>query len=382
MSIAPRTNSKERTLRECAVTKKNKPPASSLSPNSLNRARSLADRIDLPPDAWSTQDMGCKLSCRTTGQSLHWPSPIYSRLGIDIPNPMELHPTLEKLRRNCGISVIEPQADLLDQGQGIQPRRSNELSSGADRSMDDGLWIQPVFVDEPIDLQPLMHAEQIELQFIPCHSKSNRDPLPTGRATSRATSYRADRWIPTLPSDLSDVDRMAKRIELLRHTSDQPKVILGGAIAAGSVYDDVRFLIDSGLDYVNVLSEVAASLSPAKLWSFQPLDYVIETARRAIDDSGVTGMGLLVSGPIRSLDDGIRMLSLGVDAFSIDSWLIQQQSESPTAARANEDYSSFLSGYSRQSEASQGAPRVMDGLLGAAETWVEEFCALRRLFEI
>lgn len=248
--------------------------------------------------------------------------------------------------------------------------------------MDDGLWIQPVFVDEPIDLQPLMHAEQIELQFIPCHSKSTRDPLPTGRATSRATSFRADRWIPTLPSDLSDVDRMARRIELLRHTSDQPKVILGGAIAAGSVYDDVRFLIDAGLDYVNVLSEVAASLSPAKSWSFQPLDYVIETARRAIDDSGVTGMGLLVSGPIRSLDDGIRMLSLGVDAFSIDSWLIQQQSESPTAVRANEDYSSFLSGYSRQTEASQGAPRVMDGLLQAAENWVEEFCALRRLFEI
>ena len=378
MSIVPRTNSEERTLRECNVTKKNKPPASSLRPSSSNRARPLADRIDLPPDAWSTQDLGCKLSCRTTGQSLHWPSPIYSRLGIDIPNPMELHPTLEKLRRNCGISVVEPQADLLEQGQGIQPRRSNELSSGADRSMDDGLWIQPVFVDEPIDLQPLMHAEQIELQFILCHHRSTRDPLPTGRATS----YRADRWIPTLPSDLSQVDRMARRVELLRHASDQPKVILGGAIAAGSVYEDVRFLIDSGLDYVNVLSEVAAGLSPAKSWSFQPLDYVIETARRAIDDSGVASIGLLVSGPIRSLDDGVRMLSLGVDAFSIDSWLIQQQSESPTAVRANEDYSSFLSGYSRQSEASQGAPRVMDGLLQAAENWVEEFCALRRLFEI
>ena len=378
MSIVPRTNSEERTLRECTVTKKNKPPASSLSPSSSNRARPLADRIDLPPDAWSTQDLGCKLSCRTTGQSLHWPSPIYSRLGIDIPNPMELHPTLEKLRRNCGISVVEPQADLLEQGQGIQPRRSNELSSGADRSMDDGLWIQPVFVDEPIDLQPLMHAEQIELQFILCHHRSTRDPLPTGRATS----YRADRWIPTLPSDLSQVDRMARRVELLRLASDQPKVILGGAIAAGSVYEDVRFLIDSGLDYVNVLSEVAAGLSPAKSWSFQPLDYVIETARRAIDDSGVASIGLLVSGPIRSLDDGVRMLSLGVDAFSIDSWLIQQQSESPTAVRANEDYNSFLSGYSRQSEASQGAPRVMDGLLQAAENWVEEFCALRRLFEI
>ena len=378
MSIVPRTNSEERTLRECTVTKKNKPPASSLIPSSSNRARPLADRIDLPPDAWSTQDLGCKLSCRTTGQSLHWPSPIYSRLGIDIPNPMELHPTLEKLRRNCGISVVEPQADLLEQGQGIQPRRSNELSSGADRSMDDGLWIQPVFVDEPIDLQPLMHAEQIELQFILCHHRSTRDPLPTGRATS----YRADRWIPTLPSDLSQVDRMARRVELLRHASDQPKVILGGAIAAGSVYEDVRFLIDSGLDYVNVLSEVAAGLSPAKSWSFQPLDYVIETARRAIDDSGVASIGLLVSGPIRSLDDGVRMLSLGVDAFSIDSWLIQQQSESPTAVRASEDYSSFLSGYSRQSEASQGAPRVMDGLLQAAENWVEEFCALRRLFEI
>ncbi|MCY3006812.1 MAG: hypothetical protein NTV29_12670 [Planctomycetota bacterium] len=346
------------------MTKKNKLPASA-----LNRARPLADRIDLPPDAWTMRGLGCKLTCRNSGQSLHWPSPIYSRLGTDIPNPMELHPTLEKLRRNCGISVVEPQADLLEQG--TQPQRSNQQSSGADRSMDDGLWIQPVFVDEPIDLQPLMHAEQIELQFIPCHYQA-----------TRPTSYRADRWIPTLPSDLSQVDRMARRVELLRHASDQPKVVLGGAIAAGSVYEDVRFLIDSGLDYVNVLSEVAASLRPAKSWSLQPIDYVIETARRAIDDSGVPSVGLLVSGPIRSLDDGIRMLSLGVDAFSIDSWLIQQQSESATALRANEDYSSFLSGYSRQSEASQGAPRVMDGLVLAAENWVEEFCALRRFFEI
>lgn len=365
------------------MTKKNKPPASSIAPSALNRARPLADRIDLPPDAWTTRNMGCKLHCRSTGQTLHWPSPIYSRLGTDIPNPIELHPTLEKLRRNCGISVVEPQAALLEPGQGVQPQRSNEQSSGADRSMDDGLWIQPVFVDEPIDLQPLMHAEQIELQFIPCRSRSTHEPSPIGRATSgRATSHRADRWIPTLPSDLSDVSRMARRIELLRHASDQPKVILGGTIAAGSVYEDVRFLIDSGVDYVNVLSEVAAGMSPAKSWSLQPLDYVIETARRAIDDSGVASIGLLVSGPIRSIDDGIRMLNLGVDAFSIDSWLIQQQSESPTAVRPSDDYSSFLSGYARQTDASQGATRVMDGLVQAAENWVEEFCALRRLFEI
>lgn len=346
------------------MTKKNKPQG-----NTLNRARPLAERIDESPGLWALRELGCKLPCRIAKQSIHWPCPIFSRLALDIPDPTPLLPTLDKLRRNCGISILEP--EILAGDQGSSERSSLRLGSGANRSLDDGVSIHPIFVDEPIPLGDLMHAEQIELQFIPSglHAKQ---PLPT-------TSYQPDRWVATLPSDLTDVEKMSKRIELLRNSSDQSTVIVGGTIPAGSVYDDVRFLIDCGVDYVNVLAQVVAGLRPPKSWTLQPIDYVIEQALGAIDKSGVSEIALLVCSPIKTLEDAIRLLSLGVDAFSIDSWLIEQQSALPTSSQSSEDLGSFMGTYTRQAAP---VPAPMEGMLAAAQTFVQEFNALRRLYEI
>lgn len=339
------------------MTKKIKPQNSN-----LNRARSLAERMDQHPELWVQRELGCKLHCRATGQKLHWPVPIFTRLAIDLSDPTPLLATIESLRKKSGISIVQPD---LNSSQEL----SDRLGSGADRSMDDGLTIQPIFVDEPIRLERLMHAEQIELQLISAGSKSNR--------AAHSSGYLAQRWMPTLPSDLTDVDRFSKRIDLLRSASDQATVIVGGTLAAGSVYDDVRFLIDSGVDYVNVLGQVVAGLKPPKTFCLQPIDWVIEQARGAIDKSGVSDISLFVSSDIDSAEDALRLLSCGVDAFCIDSWLIKQQTETASSVQAADDLSSFMGSYTR---AASTAP--VDGMLKAALGFVEELNSFRRVFEI
>ena len=339
------------------MTKKSKPQIIH-----LNQARALAERIDQQPELWAQRELGCKFHCRSTGQKLHWPSAIFSRLAIDLPEPASVLGTLENLKKKSGISIVEQEVNS-------SQRLSDRMGSGADRSMDDGLSIQPIFIDEPIRFEGLMHAEQIELQFIPASSKSS--------LANYASGYLAQRWMPTLPSDLTDVDKMSKRIELLRSASDQATVIVGGTLPAGAVYDDVRFLIDSGVDYVNVLAQVAAGLKPPKSFSFQPLDYVIEQALGAIDKSGVSDIALLVSSRIDHVQDGLRLLSAGVDAFCIDSWLIEQHTENTSTASSADDLSSFMGSYVRPS-----ASASVDGMLKAALSFVEEFNSLRRVFEI
>lgn len=339
------------------MTKKSK-----LQNSNLNSARSLAERMDQHPELGGQRDLGCKLHCRVTGQKLHWPVPIFTRLAIDLPDPTPLLETLDSLRKKAGISIV--QSDL-----NSSQMRSNPMGSGADRSMDDGLSIQPIFVDEPIGFERLMHAEQIELQFIPAGSKSDKG--------NYSSAYLAQRWMPTLPSDLTDVDKMSKRIELLRSASDQATVVVGAAIAAGAVYDDVRFLIDSGVDYVNVLGQVAAGLKPAKTIALQPIDWVIEQARAAIDKSGVKDIPIFVSSGIDSTEDALRLLSCGVDAFCIDSWLIQQHTETASGAQGSDDLSSFMGSYPRAAAAGP-----VDGMLKAVLAFVEELNSFRRVFEI
>lgn len=330
--------------------------------NPSNRARSLSDRADDAPGLSALRELGCKLACRATGQKVYWPSPIFSRLAVDIPDSAKLTPTLDKLRRLASVSVIEPQA------QGTQSG-SEVLGSGADRSLDDGLTIQPVFVDEPLAFESLMHAEQIELQFLPKRNGSNH--------SHNAAFYPADRWMPTLPSDLTDVEKMAKRIDLIRSSSDQPTVVVGGAIPAGRVYDDVRFLIDCGVDYVNVLAHVVAGLRPAKSWTLQPIDHVVEQALAAIDKSGVSHIPLLVCSPIDSVQEAIRLLSLGVDAFSIDSWLVDQQAAMPNSNQSSQDLGSFMGSYTKPA-----APTANEGWVWASQAFLKDLNSLRRLFEI
>ena len=321
--------------------------------------RSLIDRLDDPPNASTQRDLGCHFQSRSGSRALSWPTPIFSRLAIDLPPSVSTTIPLQRLRRSCGISVVE--SESID---------GKARSSGPiERSLDDGASIVPVFVDEPLDLNRLMHAEQIELQFFPSRK---------GFASANSSDvYSAEAWSPTLPADLLEVDRLSKRIELLRNTTDQTNAIVGACIAAGKVYDDVRYLVDSGVDYVCVLSQAIAGMRSGKAWTFQNCEESISLARKGLDDAGVDAIRLLISAPIDSVEDGVRYLNAGADGIAIDAWIVRQQPET-SQAPTKDDVSSFLGGLGRPAPVQPMNEWIVD----AFSRWIQDWNGLRRLYEV
>ena len=150
--------------------------------------KSLAERLDQLPGLGDRTDAGCRITSQASGRKLHWPVPVFTRLGIDTPASDSMRLVLDRLRKRCGISVV-----------------GNSLQQSLERSLDDGLSIAPIMVDEPCSLRTLMHAEQMELQFFRSRS---------GGAGGASEYYLADEWIPKMPSDLMQVDPVEQRVEL------------------------------------------------------------------------------------------------------------------------------------------------------------------------
>jgi hypothetical protein len=330
--------------------------------------KALAERLDSPPDHNNEGESGCRLRSVTKGTKLYWPSPVFTRLAIDTPSDEALCASLERMRRQCGISVVLPE----HRDDEESTMRTGGMQQAMDRSLDDGISIIPILVDEPCALRALMHAEQMELQFF----RSRLHSKTPAKANANADSFLADAWIPILPSDLMQVDDLAKRVELFRSVSDQPSVVVGGCIAAGSIYHDVRYLIDSGLDYICLLTDVVGGLMPARHWHFQSTQHAIGEANRAIADSGIGDFSLLISGAFDRLEQPLEWLADGVCAFSIDYYLAQQNPGASALANhgSADAFGSFLGGY-------PSTPlQSYDWLLSSAQQWLTEWSGLRRFF--
>lgn len=329
--------------------------------------KALTERLELPKDN-NQDDLGCRLKSVSQGTKLYWPSPVFCRLAIDTPSNESLCASLERMRRSCGISVVRPEYQQEDESA-LPPE---SMQQAMERSLDDGISIIPILVDEPFDLKSLIHAEQMELQFF----RSRLSSKTLAKSATNSDRYLADSWIQTLPSDLIQVDDLAKRVELFRSVSDQPTVLVGGCIAAGSVYQDVRYLIDSGLDYICLLTDVVGGLIPTKAWRFQSTQRVIDEANRAIADSGIGDFSLLISGTFERIEQPLEWLAEGVRAFSIDNYIAQHSPIGPASVShgSADGFGSFLGGYPSTPTQSY------DWLISSAQQWLAEWSSLRRYF--
>lgn len=271
-------------------------------------------------------DLSVPFPCSRAAKRLRWPTPAFSRLGLDTVLTESLRASLNLARCELGLTTVAPYPAPLDAVHHLEAR-----------SLAGGLNIVPVFVDEPLLPESMVHAEQIELQFMPCR------PLDPSTARDWGTRHRD--WKPILPSDLTQVDQLAARVELLRQTSDQPAVLVGGAIVAAAVYHDVRFLIDAGLDYVCVLADVHFGMQNLESHALMHADIVIEQAQRAIQDSGRDDVSLLLSAKNCNLESTVNWLSRGIRAVNLDGFLLARQPATPS--RTGDSFGSFLGDYQR-----------------------------------
>lgn len=271
-------------------------------------------------------DLSVRFPLHLSAKGLSWPAPVFSRLGLDTELNDAQRFSLIKSRRELGLSTVAP-----------CPAPYDTSASPEARSLEAGLHIVPVFVDEPLLPEAIMHAEQIELQFMPCRT--------AGPSTVPGWGTRHRDWKPILPSDLTQADQLAARVELLRQASDQPAVLVGGTIAAAAVYDDVRYLMDAGLDYVCVLADVYHGMQAHESHTLLNADIAIEQAQRAIKDSGRHDVSLLLSTRTCNLESTLDWLSRGIRAVNIDGFLLARQPA--IASRSADSFGSFLGDYQR-----------------------------------
>ena len=183
-------------------------------------------------------------------------------------------------------------------------------------------------LDQPIDVESFQGAEAIELQLI-------------GRPFQVLANSRRSRWTPGLPVEINDFEQVAKRVEVLRVLSEG-KCPIGAAVAPGAVYEDLRFLIDSGFDFLTLLVDVQFGMASGSSLQLASLDSTLEHSAKAVHDSG-TKTKLLVSA---NLLDGVSMfrcLQLGASAVSIDGFLAQAKPQE--VATAKDTFGSVLSSY-------------------------------------
>lgn len=186
--------------------------------------------------------------------------------------------------------------------------------------------ILPLSIDEPIDVESIQHACAIEFQLY-------------GVPFQALPSSRRARWTPSLPIDISDHEQLAKKVECVRVLS-AGRCAVGATVSSGAIYDDVRYLADSGFDYLCLLTDVRFEFSQAGNRHMAPFEHSLELATKAIVDAG-TKTKLLVSANLHTAEDMFRCLKHGVTAISVDAYLAQCK---PHEAPAPKDtYGSVLS---------------------------------------
>ena len=188
--------------------------------------------------------------------------------------------------------------------------------------------ISPLQIDDPIDVESFQNAAAIELQMV-------------GLPFQTLTNSRRARWTPNLPIDISQFEQLGKRVEVMRVVSGG-KCPIGAAICPGAVYDDLRFLIDSGFDFITLLLDVQYEMSPSRSLRLAPLEPTLEQSIKAVQDSGAKTK-ILVSA---NLSDGLQMfqcLQMGATAISIDAFIANSN---PTdAVPVKDTFGSVLNAY-------------------------------------
>ena len=188
--------------------------------------------------------------------------------------------------------------------------------------------ISPLKIDEPFDAPSFQNAAAIELQMV-------------GLPFQTLANSRRARWTPCLPIDISKFEQLGKRVEALRVVSCG-KCPIGAAVCPGAVYEDLRFLIDSGFDFITLLVDVQYEMSQRCSLRLAPLDSTLEQSIKAVQDSGAKTK-ILVSA---NVCDGLQMfrcLQMGATAISIDAFIAKSRPTDPVPAK--ETFGSVLSAY-------------------------------------
>ena len=285
----------------------------------LHRCEPLLSRIDSMGRCLdSGSGIVCQLFAENTSNGFALDPPLFTRLTADAGLSVQTKRLLLSELASFGVAWV---GDSI-----ISHDRSPEDSK--EDSFRQLPRVASLRLDEPIDIATLDHAAAIELQLcgVPFESLAN--------------SRRAS-WTPGLPIEIADFEQLEKKVGVLRVLSGG-KCPIGALVAPAAAYEDVRFLIDSGFDFLTLLVDVQYGMSATTSLRLASLYPTIEQSVKAVEDSGAKTK-ILVSA---NVVDGLQMfrcLQMGASAISIDAYLANAKPKEAVAPK--ETFGSVLSAY-------------------------------------
>lgn len=186
------------------------------------------------------------------------------------------------------------------------------LDSNNSRSGDYVGRVVAIEIDTPVDIESIDNAAAVQLQFY-------------GIPFQKNAANRYSRWKPAMPIEVRAIEDLAHKVDAIR-TSCKPGIPIGAAIIASeaTIYEDVRFMIDSGIDWIEIVQSPFYDLLPQACLTFDDVSRCVVKGVKARNDAKrVCPLWLTASSSL--ITDWLRWFEQGIQAISIDPYLANQR---------------------------------------------------------
>lgn len=166
-------------------------------------------------------------------------------------------------------------------------------------------------------------ADAIEIKISQSAKPGMGGFLPGAKVTEEIATVRGfpqghDITSPARFDDITTPEDLKTKVDWLRDVSGGRPV--GIKFAAGDVEGDLECAIESGPDFITIDGRpggTAASPKAIKDATSVPTLYALDRARRYLDEHGVEGVSLVMTGGFRISADIAKGLALGADAVAL-----------------------------------------------------------------
>ncbi len=169
--------------------------------------------------------------------------------------------------------------------------------------------IAPLPIDKAIDCRDLQRGNSVQMQMFGIPNQN----LPASRFAS---------WRSSLPVEIHKIEQLGQKVAALRFATPSP-VSVGAAIVANeqTVYEDVRYMIDSGFDSIEIVQAPQFNLKPENYLEFADAEQCVAKALKAKQDSRSPKCSLWLTTNCVQPIEFVRWLKQGIDAISVDAFL-------------------------------------------------------------
>jgi hypothetical protein len=177
--------------------------------------------------------------------------------------------------------------------------------------------IVPIHNSESIDSARFANASAIQFQLY-------------GLPFESPPAHKFVRWKPSLPVELYALEQFADKVEAVRQIGLHKRPI-GAAIVANeaTVYEDVRYLLDSGVDWIELIQSACFDFTATSHLVFAELQATVSGAIKARTDAK-QNCPIWLTGHFTSIKDWSHWLSFGVNACCMDGYLVTRRPVSQT----------------------------------------------------